>query len=247
MGKDKDKKDKKDDKKPIKIAGVKIGSKLGAGDVARIQEAKPNISIAAIQQKAKNADVKIISGAQSIFKADAQKRADDAQILADEARERERQRQTEHLTELGFLDESGKPVHGAAWSNLPSPSGILPGQAVANYTDFVLGREGANLETQKEIERIRNAGASERLKYEVDNRIPEIQAESKGRLDLQAIVNAGAYERLKYEVDNRIPEIQAESKGRLDLQSIVNAGYKNIANIERGTEMVRNITSMFNF
>jgi hypothetical protein len=66
-------------------------------------------------------------------------------------------------------------------------------------------------------------------------------------LDLQAIVNAGAYERLKYEVDNRIPEIQAESKGKLDLQSIVNAGYKNIANIERGTEMTRNITSMFNF
>ena len=240
MGRDKDKKDKKDDKKPIKIAGVQVGRKLGAGDVARIQEAKPNISIAAIQQKAKNADVKIISGAQSIFKADAQKRADDAQILADEARERERQRQLEQLKELGLLNASGAPIYGAT-------SSTLPGEQVVNYANFDLAREGANLETQKEIERIRNAGSYERLKYEVDNRIPEIQAESKGRLDLQAIVNAGAYERLKYEVDNRIPEIQAESKGKLDLQSIVNAGYKNIANIERGTEMTRNITSMFNF
>lgn len=54
-------------------------------------------------------------------------------------------------------------------------------------------------------------------------------------------------ERTKYEVDNKIPLAQAESQGKIDLQKIVNSGYKNIANIERGTEMVRNITSMFNF
>lgn len=54
-------------------------------------------------------------------------------------------------------------------------------------------------------------------------------------------------ERTKYEIDNKIPLVQAESQGKIDLQKIVNSGYKNIANIERGTEMVRNITSMFNF
>lgn len=54
-------------------------------------------------------------------------------------------------------------------------------------------------------------------------------------------------ERTKYEVDNKIPLAQAESQGKIDLQKIVNSGYKNIADIERGTEMVRNITSMFNF
>jgi hypothetical protein len=200
MGRDKDKKDKKDDKKPIKIAGVQVGRKLGAGDVARIQEAKPNISIAAIQQKAKDADVKIKAPAKSIFNTEAQR-------LADAAKEEEKQRQTEHLTELGILNASGAPIYGSA-------SSTLPGEEIVNYADFDLAKEGANLDTQKEIERIRNAGT---------------------------------YERLKYEVDNRIPEIQAESKGKLDLQSIVNAGYKNIANVERGTEMVRNITSMFNF
>ena len=171
------KKDKKDDKKPIKIAGVKIGGKLGAGEIRQIQEAKPNISIAAIQQKAKDADVKIKSPAKSIFNAEAQN-------LADAAKEEEKQRQTGLLTELGLLNESGAPIYGSA-------SSTLPGEEIVNYADFDLAREGANLETQEEIERIRKAGAYERLKYEVDNRIPEIQAESKGKLDLLAIVNAG--------------------------------------------------------
>jgi hypothetical protein len=201
MGQKNDKKDdKKDDKKPIKIAGVKIGDKLGAGEIARIQEAKPNISIAAIKTKAKDADVKIKSAARSVFNAEAQR-------LADAAKEEEKRRQTEHLTALGILNESGQPIYGSASSN-------LPGEEIVNFANFDLAREGANLEAQKQIERIRDAGATERLKYEVDNRIPEIQAESKGKLDLQAIVNAG---------------------------------YKNIANIERGSDMVRNITSMFNF
>jgi len=73
------------------------------------------------------------------------------------------------------------------------------------------------------------------------------QIQNQGLENVERIRQAGATERLKYEVDNRIPQIQAESKGKLDLQAIVNAGYKNIANIERGTEMVRNVTSMFNF
>jgi hypothetical protein len=91
---------------------------------------------------------------------------------------------------------------------------FLPGEEIVPFANFDLAREGANLEIQRQIASIREAGATERTKYEVDNRIPLVQAESKGKLDLQAIVNAG---------------------------------YKNIANIERGTEMVRNITSMFNF
>jgi len=64
---------------------------------------------------------------------------------------------------------------------------------------------------------------------------------------MENIRQAAETERIKYEVDNRIPLVQAEAQGKLDLQKIVNAGYKNIANIERGTEMVRNVTSMFNF
>jgi hypothetical protein len=83
--------------------------------------------------------------------------------------------------------------------------------------------------------------------YDLFGETLQARLQNEGLENVERIRQAGATERLKYEVDNRIPEIQAESKGKLDLQAIVNAGYKNIANIERGTEMVRNVTSMFNF
>jgi hypothetical protein len=184
----------------VKVAGVVVGQKFGAADIARIQEAKPNLSIAAIQQKAKAVDTKIKAPAQAIFQAEAQK-------LADAAKEAEKSRAQGILTELGILSASGEPVYGGS-------SSAFPGEEIVPFANFDLAREGANLEVQKQIEQIRNAGATERLKYEVDN---------------------------------RIPLAQEESRGKIDLQKIVNAGYKNIANIERGTEMVRNITSMFNF
>ena len=44
---------------------------------------------------------------------------------------------------------------------------------------------------EQTLRRLIEDAATERLKYEVDNRIPEIQAESKGKLDIQKIINAG--------------------------------------------------------
>lgn len=87
------------------------------------------------------------------------------------------------------------------------------------------------------------AGTVSFSEHEAANKL----ALAKIQEQIAQLQEAGATERTKYEVDNRIPFLQAESKGKIDLQAIVNAGYKNIANIERGTEMVRNITSMFNF
>ena len=87
------------------------------------------------------------------------------------------------------------------------------------------------------------AGTVSFSEHEAANKL----ALAKIQEQIAQLQEAGATERTKYEIDNRIPFLQAESKGKIDLQAIVNAGYKNIANIERGTEMVRNITSMFNF
>jgi hypothetical protein len=179
----------------VKVAGVNVGKAFNAADIAAIQAAKPNISVAAIQQKAKAADVKIKPGATSVFRAEAQK-------FADAAKEEEKQRTQGILEELGVLP------------GIEEGATSLPGEEIVPFANFDLAKEGANLEIQRQIASLREAGATERTKYEVDNRIPLVQAESKGKIDLQAIVNAG---------------------------------YKNIANIERGTEMVRNITSMFNF
>ena len=64
---------------------------------------------------------------------------------------------------------------------------------------------------------------------------------------MENIRQAAETERLKYEVDNRIPVVQAEAKGKIDLQKIVNAGLQNVTRIERGADMMRSITSMFNF
>jgi len=45
--------------------------------------------------------------------------------------------------------------------------------------------------TRKAIAKLQEDSATERLKYEVDNRIPLTEAEYKGKIDLQKIVNAG--------------------------------------------------------
>jgi len=45
--------------------------------------------------------------------------------------------------------------------------------------------------SRKAIAQLQEDSATERLKYEVDNRIPLTEAEYKGKIDLQKIVNAG--------------------------------------------------------
>jgi hypothetical protein len=62
--------------------------------------------------------------------------------------------------------------------------------------------------------------------------------------DLQ---EAGETERTKLLNENRLATGAQEIAGKLDLQKIVNAGYKNIANIERGSNMFASIMSAFNF
>lgn len=68
--------------------------------------------------------------------------------------------------------------------------------------ELLAAQRGAELQTQsqissygwdaqKAIAALQQAGATERTKYEVDNKIPLVQAEAKGKIDLQKIVNAG--------------------------------------------------------
>jgi outer membrane biosynthesis protein TonB len=83
----------------------------------------------------------------------------------------------------------------------PSPSPAPPapassGEQVVPFANIPLAQQGANLATEKSIARLKEAAATERLRYEVDNRIPQIQAEAKGQMDLQKIVNAG-YKNIK--------------------------------------------------
>jgi hypothetical protein len=177
-----------------KIAGVDVGRKFGAADIARIQEARPNISVQAIQEKAKAADVKIKPNAQSFFNAARQE-------AADQAKQEEKERISSIIQDLGVLPGTGT-------------AGIIPGEEIVPFVNFDLAQQGANFQTQKEIEQLRQAGQTER----------------------QKLVN-----------ENNLAVTGAEVKGKLDLQGIVNAGYKNIANIERGSNMFSSIMGAFNF
>jgi hypothetical protein len=64
---------------------------------------------------------------------------------------------------------------------------------------------------------------------------------------LEELRQAGQTERQKLVNENNLAVTGMEVKGKLDLQGIVNAGYKNIANIERGSNMFSSIMSAFNF
>jgi hypothetical protein len=67
------------------------------------------------------------------------------------------------------------------------------------------------------------------------------------QLQIVQLQQAGETERTKYIEDNKKPLLQTEISGKLDLQKIVNAGYTQISRVERGSKMMGNITSMFNF
>jgi hypothetical protein len=64
---------------------------------------------------------------------------------------------------------------------------------------------------------------------------------------IEELRQSGQTERQKLVNENNLAVTGMEVKGKLDLQGIVNAGYKNIANIERGSNMFSSIMGAFNF
>lgn len=68
-------------------------------------------------------------------------------------------------------------------ANAPGVDATIPTlEAAANVAEWT---------SRKAIAKLQEDSATERLKYEVDNRIPLTEAEYKGKIDLQKIVNAG--------------------------------------------------------
>lgn len=69
--------------------------------------------------------------------------------------------------------------------------GTTTGTQYATDLDKYLAGIGTQTQSAEKLENLRQAGETERLKYEVDSRVPVVQAEAKGKLDLQKIVNSG--------------------------------------------------------
>jgi hypothetical protein len=158
---------------------------------------KANVSVSQVLNKASSQDVKASSGAKTFVKDFINTSAANAAAA--------QQQQIQDSINSGIkntLDEYG----------FGSNSNVIPSGYVPQAT-FDLAKEGANLETQKAIAFLQDAGATERLKYEVDNRIPVVEAEAKGKLDLQKIVNSGYKE---------IAQIERGAKMMSDITSMFN-------------------------
>jgi len=73
------------------------------------------------------------------------------------------------------------------------------------------------------------------------------QSQLQNQFNIEQLRDAGMTERQRLVNENNLAVTEKEVGGKLDLQKIVNAGYKNIANIERGSNMFASIMSAFNF
>lgn len=182
----------------IKVAGqsFNVGKTLGAADINRIQAAVPTANLAQIQQRAQGKNIAIGSNAKDAFKAAATAAA---QAQADSNTAATRQIFEDILNERGIGTND-------VLSEVP--------EGYVTDLEYEAGLNKANLDMQRQIEQLRQAGQTER----------------------QKLVN-----------ENNLAVTGAEVKGKLDLQGIVNAGYKNIANIERGSNMFSSIMGAFNF
>lgn len=193
---------KKNKEKTIKIAGQKfnIGNKLGAGEIRKIAAATDK-SVAQVASKASNAGVKTSSAAQNVI---ARASAPTPPPPSDPSLP------SGPLAEQVFYSTDTGGGGGGMSMSLP---------------EFQAAQTAAELQTRSQISN-----------YGWD-----------AQKAMENIRQAAETERLKYEVDNRIPVVQEEAKGKIDLQKIVNAGLENVTRIERGADMMRSITSMFNF
>jgi hypothetical protein len=150
------------------------GNSLNTKEVKNIAN-KAGVSVSQVLNKASNQDIKASSGAKTFVKDFIKTSAADAA-----AAEQQRIQDAINSGVKNTLDEYGF-----------GDTGLNEGEELITLADLEAAKEGANLEVKRQIAQIENAGATERLKYEVDNRIPVVQAEAKGKLDLQKIVNSG--------------------------------------------------------
>lgn len=105
-------------------------------------------------------------------------------------------------SDTGGINTSSAAVSDFSSSTAPTASG----DEVVSYATYDLAKDAG-------IANIERAGAYERLKYEVDNRIPLAQTEISGKLDLQKIVNSGYKE---------ISQIERASKMMGNITSMFN-------------------------
>jgi hypothetical protein len=201
------------------------GKNLSAKEIREIQE-KTGYTPESIINRAEKADVNVTPAAQSFVQ----------QFATQQTQKQEQAAQA-----------AANPGTQAVFSY--SPAGSISSVSYAPIQEASSGSQAGEFAGEFAGAFARAAPNSSFIGYE---QYANVQAAlQKGQIDtqkqLEQLRQAGQTERQKLVNENNLAVTGMEVKGKLDLQAIVNAGYKNIANIERGSNMFSNIMSAFNF
>jgi hypothetical protein len=196
------------------------GKNISAKELKEIQQ-KTGYTPASIIQRAEKADVNVKPSAQDFVQQFATQQAQKQEQAAQAAANPGTQAVFSYSPAGAVSSVSYEPVSidstsqpSSSTTTTATTTSTDPLAGYQNYLDVQLAIQKGQLDNQRAIEQLRDAGMTER----------------------QKLVN-----------ENNLAVTGAEIKGKLDLQGIVNAGYKNIANIERGTNMFSSIMGAFNF
>jgi hypothetical protein len=172
------------------------GKNISAKELKKIQQ-KTGYTPASIIQRAEKADVSIKPSAQDFVQQFATQQAQKQEQAAQAAANPGTQAVFSYSPAGAVSGVSYEPVSVASTSQ---PSSSTTTAATANtdsladyqqYLEVQAALQKGQLDNQKAIEQLRDAGMTERQKLVNENNLAVTGAEIKGKLDLQGIVNAG--------------------------------------------------------
>jgi hypothetical protein len=171
----------------------KAGKNISAKELKEIQQ-KTGYTPASIIQRAEKADASIKPSAQDFVQQFATQQAQKQEQAAQAAANPGTQAVFSYSPAGAVSSVSYEPV---SIDSTSQPSSSTTTTATAN-TDSLAGLlevqaalQKGELDNQRAIEQLRDAGMTERQKLVNENNLAVTGAEIKGKLDLQGIVNAG--------------------------------------------------------
>jgi hypothetical protein len=202
----------------IKKLLKKAGDNLSAKEIKQIQK-QTRYTPESIIRRAENAGINVKPAAQNFV-----------QQFATQQTQAQEQRATE-AAPAGTQPVFSYSPEGRITSVTYEPTQVTPSDS-SSSSSAASASTGTGTEGYEDFLNIQAA----LRKTELDNQFNIEQLRDAGMTERQRLVN-----------ENNLAVTEKEVGGKLDLQKIVNAGYKNIANIERGSNMFASIMSAFNF
>jgi hypothetical protein len=188
------------------------GKNLSAKEVKQIAE-KTGYTAQSIVNRAEKADVKVQPSAASFVQQAVKAQTAAQEQRATAAAPANTTPSFNYTPQGSVASVTYNPVTPKQEIVSPIEPVTAPTTQTASLTEVESANRLAAAQIEKQIAQLQDFGQTERLKYEVDNRIPVVQAEAKGKLDLQKIVNSGYKE---------ISQIERASKMMGNITSMFN-------------------------